>query len=97
MKRRLLLFPLLLAALSPARAVDEPTPAILAFAKKLEGITWNLFGTNSLKKLRFDGEAMHPVSSNGREGAAYDTCFINPGIVRLDFMGKNTGWHFFDA
>lgn len=97
MKRLLLLFPLLLGALSPAWAVDEPTPAIMAFAEKLEGITWNLLGTNSLKKLRFDGEAMHPVGQNGREGAAYDTSFIDVGIVRLDFTGNNTGWYFFDA
>ena len=97
MKRLLVLFPILLLGLSPARAVDEPTPAIMAFAEKLEGITWNLLGTSSLKKLRFDGEAMRPVGQNGREGTAYDTSFIDVGIVRLDFTGNNTGWYFFDA
>lgn len=97
MKRLLFLFPLVLASLSPVRAADEPTPAIIAFAEKLKGVTWNLLGTNSLKKLRFDGEAMHPVSQDGREGGAYDTSFIDAGIVRLDFTGRNTGWYFFDA
>ncbi len=97
MKRLLFLFLLVLASLSPVRAADEPTPAINAFAEKLKGVTWNLLGTNSLKKLRFDGEAMHPVSQDGREGAAYDTSFIDAGIVRLDFTGRNTGWYFFDA
>ena len=97
MKRLLFLFPLILASLSSVRAADEPTPAIIAFAEKLKGVTWDLLGTNSLKKLRFDGEAMHPVSSDGREGGAYDTSFIDAGIVRLDFTGRNTGWYFFDV
>ena len=97
LQRLLLLFPLLLPGLPPAQAVDEPTPAILAFAKKLEGVTWNLLGTNSLKKLRFDGEAMRPVGRDGQDGTAYDTSFIDAGIVRLNFRGRNTGWYFFDT
>ena len=97
MKRPLRTLAFILVLLSKAGAVDEPTPAIIAFAEKLKGVTWDLLGTNSLKKLRFDGEAMHPVSQDGREGGAYDTSFIDAGIVRLDFTGRNTGWYFFDV
>lgn len=73
---------------------QEATPAIVAFAEKLTDVTWDLRGTNSLKCLRFDGEAMRPVRGDGSVGGAYETFFPEEGIVRILFTDGTSGWYF---
>lgn len=77
---------------------QEPAayPEVSAFAEKLSGITWDLRGTNNLKRLRFDGKAMRSVRNDGTLHSPYNTVFADVGIVRLLFRDDTSGWYFFD-
>jgi len=70
-------------------------PEIEKFAEAVTGTIWDLRGTNSLKHLRYNGEAWHNLNSRDVEGSAYDSAFVDVGVVRFNFRGPNTGWYFF--
>ncbi len=85
-------------AATATKAQDtEPTeyPEIEKFAESIAGTIWDLRGTSSLKHLRYNGESWHNLNSSGKEGSAYESAFVDVGVVRLDFRGPNTGWYFF--
>ena len=90
---------LCLVLLQPAgaqeAAADHSFPQVKAFAEKLTGITWELRGTNNLKRLRFDGKAMHSVRPDGTVNATYDTVFPDVGVTRLLFRDDTSAWYFF--
>jgi hypothetical protein len=77
-------------------SVEPPaSPEVDAFAGKLTGITYELRGTNNLKRLRFDGEAMCPVRPDGTAQSRYETSIPDVGAVRILFQNDTTGWYFF--
>jgi hypothetical protein len=78
-----------------AFAADEAYPEIAAFANRLKGITWSLKGTFGLKGLEFDGKDVREVKSGGAKGGAFESAFVDAGVLRLNFRGSNTGWYFF--
>ena len=65
------------------------------FAEDITGIIWDLYGTSSLKHLRFDGENVCSLNSQDQPGRPYDKAFVDTSVLRLDFTGPNTGWYFF--
>jgi hypothetical protein len=75
---------------------ESPTsPELDAFAGNLTGITYDLRGTNNLKRLRFDGEAMCPVRPDGTAQSRYETSIPDVGVVRILFSNDTTGWYVF--
>lgn len=74
---------------------SSPSPEVDAFAGKLTGITYDLRGTNNLKRLRFDGEAMCPVRPDGTAQSRYETSIPDVGVVRILFQNDTTGWYVF--
>lgn len=95
--RNSLLFCLILLQPAGAQETTElpAPPEVTAFAEKLTGVTWNLRGTNNLKRLRFDGEAMRRVREDGSLGSPYKTVFPDVGVTRLLFRDDTSGWYFF--
>lgn len=78
----------------PVSGEDPAHPKIDAFATKITDVAWKLRGTNSLKGLRFDGEQMWPVRTDGRTPNPYETSIVDPGLVRIQFSDKTSGWYF---
>lgn len=78
-------------------ASGKEYPEVVAFAESITGVTWELQGTNSLKRLQFDGEAMCPVRNDGSLGSPYDSVFPDEGVVRLLFTNGNSGWYLFST
>lgn len=70
-------------------------PGVEKFAEQVTGTIWDLRGTHSLKHLRYNGATWHSLNSRDAEGSAYDSAFVDVGVVRFDFRGPNTGWYFF--
>lgn len=65
------------------------------FARDIKGVIWDLRGTFGLKHLRYDGDGVHELKAGDKQGGAYDSAFVDVGVVRLNFKGANTGWYFF--
>ena len=70
-------------------------PEVEKFAAQITSTIWDLRGTRSLKHLRYNGETWHNLSSSGKEGSAYESAFVDVGVVRLNFRGPTNGWYFF--
>lgn len=78
-------------------ASEKEYPEVVAFAESITGVTWELQGTNSLKRLQFDGEAMCPVRNDGSLGSPYESVFPDEGVVRLLFTNGTSGWYLFST
>ena len=81
-------------AFSQDDAVSE-YPEIERFAAAIEDKIWELQGTRSLKRLRYDGEHVCSLNSRDEPGSPYDSAFVDVGVIRLNLRGPNTGWYFF--
>lgn len=79
----------------PALAQETAYPEVEKFAASIKGTLWELRGTNTLKRLRYDGEAFAPVGRNGQSGKRFETAFVDVGVVRLNFTEQTSGWYFF--
>jgi hypothetical protein len=77
----------------PVSADDKAYPKVDAFAAKITDVVWKLRGTNSLKGLRFDGEQMWQVRTDGRSPNPYETAVVDPGVVRIQFSDETSGWY----
>lgn len=89
-----LLFASLCFAASALRAEPDPWESIETFRKATEGVIWDLRGTSSLKRLRFDGEQIQALNDQDASVASYRYAFLDPGIFRIEFRGGNSGWYF---
>lgn len=97
--RALLAFGLALAAgilgSGPARAQETAYPEVEKFATAIKGTIWELRGTNTLKRLRYDDNGFVSLNRQGKATPPYETAFVDVGVVRLNFPGANSGWYFF--
>ena len=85
------------AMLRAEEAPEKEYPEVAAFAGSLTDVTWELQGTNDLKQLQFDGEAMRPLQKDSSLGSPYDTVFPDEGIVRLLYSNGTSGRYIFST
>ncbi|MFK5924777.1 MAG: hypothetical protein QM496_21575 [Verrucomicrobiota bacterium] len=93
----LLVVVLLLSSEGRADEINKATDKsdVERFAEDITGVIWDLRGTSSLKRIRYDGGVISGLNRRNQAGRPYDTAVVDTGVIRLNYSSSYTGWYFF--